>query len=332
MQNKLSQLFAQWEHDPPVISGTHAKGKLKDVFSLGLSLGILSEEPSVSSIDCPDCSRRCRVDYLRDMSGTQQAFIHCRDCGLSRISGEMLQRWSIQTERVLASVFEGVTLSLAAKVAPYVWHVGKATWAGRSRQIWFARGFRREGCNAAVNLLRANSKAVVFTPTDLGAGLWHEATGNLVIPLELVTSLDSGKLMLDVEDIQARIGDANAVEIGKKVPTKTKRSQRAANIESLTRVVIEFLRSARDYAFDTKEKNGVAQLLPRPAISHFCKQAGLKPHDFSRCIDDESARELKVYWGMTDSLEQILSFRKKAGRRKMPTNTHSAELPAGHRG
>lgn len=326
----MSQLFAQWEHDPPVISGTHAKGKLKDVFSLGLSLGFLSGEPSASSIDCPDCSRRCRVDYLRDMSGTQQAFIHCRDCGLSRISSEMLQRWSIQTERVLATVFAGVTLSLAAKVAPYVWHVGKATWAGRSRQIWFARGFRREGCQAAVSLLRANSKAVVFTPTDRGAGLSHEATGNLVIPLELVTALGSGKLMLDIEDIQARIEDATSVEIGKKVPTRTKRSQRAANIESLTSVVIEFLRSARDYAFDTKEKNGIAQLLPRPTIGDFCKQAGIKPHDFSRCIEDESARELKVYWGMTDSLEQIMSFRKNAGRRKKPTDARTAKLPASY--
>jgi len=235
----------------------------------------------------------------------------------------MLHRWSIQTERVLASVFAGVTLSLAAKVAPYVWHVGKATWVGRSRQIWFARGFRREGCQAAVSLLRANSKAVVFTPTDLGAELWHEAAGNLVIPLELVTSLDNGTLMLDIEDIQARIEDANDLDIGKRTPTKTKRSQRAANIESLTRVVIEFLRSARDYAFDTKEKNGVAELLPRPAISHFCKQAGIKPHDFSRCLDDESARELKVYWGMTENLEQIMSFRKKAGGRKKPTKSSS---------
>ena len=326
MQNKLSQLFAQWEHDPPIISVTHTKGKLKDVFSLGLSMGFLSEEPSASSIDCLDCSRRCRVDYLQDASGNQQAFIHCRDCGLSRISGEMLQRWSIQTDRVLASVFAGVTLSLAAKVDPYVWHVGKATWAGRSRQIWFARGFRREGCNAAVNLLRVNSKAVVFTPTDRGAGLWHEATGNLVIPLELVTSLDSGTLMLDIEDIQARIEDANATDTGKRTPTKTKRSQRAANIESLTRVVIDFLRSARDYAFDTKEKNGVAQLLPRPAISLFCQQAGIKPHDFSRCLDDESARELKVYWGMTENIEQIMSFRKKAARGKKPTNARSTVL------
>ena len=208
----------------------HAKGKLKDAFSIGESLGLLIEEPSASSIDCLDCSRRCRVDYLRDASGSQQAFIHCRDCGLSRISCEQLQRWSIQTERVLASVFASVMLSMAAKVAPYVWYVGKATWAGRSRQIWFARGFQREGSQAAVSLLRANSKAVVFTPTDLGAGLWHEATGNLVIPLELVTSLDRGTLMLD--------------------------------IESLTRVVIGFLRSARDYAFGTKEKNGFAQLLP----------------------------------------------------------------------
>lgn len=122
---------------------------------------------------------------------------------------------------------------------------------------------------------------------------------------------------MDIEDLQARIEDASAVEIGKRVPTKTKRSQRAANIESLTCVVIEFPRSARDYAFDTKEKNGFAQLLPRPAISHFCKQAGIKPHDFSRCLDDESARELKVYWGMTESLEQIMSFSKKAGRKEI---------------
>jgi hypothetical protein len=172
----------------------------------------------------------------------------------------------------------------------------------------------------------------VFTPTDLGAELWHEAAGNLVIPLELVTSLGNGTLMLDIEDIQARIEDANDLDIGKRTPTKTKRSQRAANIESLTRVVIEFLRSARDYAFDTKEKSGVAQLLPRPAISHLCKQAGIKPHDFSRCLDDESARELKVYWGMTDSLEQIMSFRKKAVRGKKPTNARSTGLSAGDRG
>jgi hypothetical protein len=138
--------------------------------------------------------------------------------------------------------------------------------------------------------------------------------------------------MLDIEDIQARIEEAIAVDIGKKAPTKTKRSQRAANIESLTRVVIEFLRSARDYAFDTKEENGFAELLPRPAISHFCKQAGIKPHDFSRCLDDESARELKVYWGMTENLEQIMSFRKKAVRTKKSTKSRSAELPAGYRG
>jgi hypothetical protein len=129
--------------------------------------------------------------------------------------------------------------------------------------------------------------------------------------------------MLDIEDIQARIEDANDVDIGKRAPTKTKRSRRAASIESLTRVVIEFLRSARDYAFDTKEKNGIAQLLPRPAISHFCKQAGIKPHDFSRCLDDDSATELKVYWGMTENLEQIMSFRKKASGRKKPTKSSS---------
>ena len=168
----------------------------------------------------------------------------------------------------------------------------------------------------------------MFKPTDLGAGHWQEAIGNLVIPLDLVTSLDSGTLMLDVEDIQARIEDAIDLDIDKREPTKSERSQRAASIESLTRVVIEFLRSARDYACDTSDKNGIALLMPRPAISHFCKQAGIKPHDFSRCLDDESAREIKVYWGMTENIEQIMSFRKKAVRRRQLATDCAAELPA----
>jgi hypothetical protein len=109
----------------------------------------------------------------------------------------------------------------------------------------------------------------VFKPTDLGAGHWQEAIGNLVIPLEFVTSIDSATLKSDVEDIQASIEDAIALDIGKREPTKSKRSRRAAIIESLIRVMIEFLRSARDYAFDTKEKNGVAQVLPKPASSIF---------------------------------------------------------------
>ncbi len=81
-----------------------------------------------------------------------------------------------------------------------------------------------------MSILRANSKAAVLTPTDLGAGLWQEATDNLVIPLDLITSLDSGTLMLDVEDIQARIEDAIDLDFGKREPTKSERSHRAANI------------------------------------------------------------------------------------------------------
>jgi len=70
----------------------------------------------------------------------------------------------------------------------------------------------------------------VLTPIDLGAGLWQEAIGNLVIPLEFVTSIDSATLKSDVEDIQARIEDAIALDIGKREPTKSERSHRAANI------------------------------------------------------------------------------------------------------
>ncbi len=123
-----------------------------------------------------------------------------------------------------------ISFEYLLRVSPFVLHVGKTIWTGRSQQFWIARGFPCEGCQAAVSLLRANSKAVVFKPTDLGAGLWQEAIGNLVIPLELVTSIDSRTLKSDVEDMQASIEDAIALDIGKREPTKSERSHRAANI------------------------------------------------------------------------------------------------------
>ena len=123
-----------------------------------------------------------------------------------------------------------ISVEYLLRVSPFVLHVGKTIWAGRSRLIWFARGFQREGCQAAVSLQRAHSKAVVLTPIDLGVGLWQEAIGNLVILLEFVTSIDSATLKSDVEDIQARIEDAIALDIGKREPTKSERSHRAAII------------------------------------------------------------------------------------------------------
>jgi len=69
-----------------------------------------------------------------------------------------------------------------------------------------------------------------------------------------------------------------------------------------------------------------------PANNHLCKHAGIKPHDFSRCLDDDSAREIKVYWGMTENIEQIMSFRKKAVRRRQLATDCATELPAGYRG
>jgi hypothetical protein len=123
-----------------------------------------------------------------------------------------------------------ISVEYLLRVSPFVLHVGKTIWEGRSRLIWFASRFQNEGCQAAVSLQRAHSKAVVLTPIDLGVGLWQEAIGKLVIPLELVTSIDSITLKLDVEDIQAGIEDAIALDIGKREPTKSERSHRAANI------------------------------------------------------------------------------------------------------
>jgi hypothetical protein len=249
------------------------------------------------------------VEFIADQSGAMHGFINCPDCGLAKVSPKQLERWEIDTPMLLAAVFSDTVLSIQQRVSNHLWQVGKAMWAGRSREVWFVRAFRRGQTNDVSSMLRTRLKAIVFAPTVAGAERWAEAAGNLVIPLEAAISLDAGLIRLDTEFVEGRILDAGwGAEATPQRPPK-KRADRAANIESLGKALIEHLRSARDYAFATKEQSGQPQLLPRPTQKALGLEVGLTETDVSRCLKDPEARELRLYWNVAVDLDRIMTWK-----------------------
>lgn len=308
MSKLLNLLLSRWEADPPIISAPEMKRWEMDGLEILQMKRLVRETTPAGSVDCPDCSRRCRIEFISDPDGIPRGYLHCPDCGLSEVTGDMQQRWDIDTPSMLKAIFDGANSSINRRSPPFLWEVGKANWAGRSRQIWFARAFRRGHCNAAVEILHRNPSSIVFTPTDNGAAHWREAAGNLVIPLDGVVSLNGGGFQLDLDDVEGRIIDAGmGTQLRAKKPP-AKRAGRLSDIERLRSAVIEHLVSARDHAFTTKKQQGEAQLLPRPSQKDLGKIVGLDESKVSRCLSDPNANELRLYWEVATDLDQIMKF------------------------
>jgi len=76
--------------------------------------------------------------------------------------------------------------------------------------------------------------------------------------------------------------------------------------------MIEHLRTARDYALETRERTGTPELLPRPSQKQLATRLGISESNVSRCQHDKSARELALLWEWAADLDRVLAY---SGRR-----------------
>lgn len=276
---------------------------------------ILREIESAGSANCSDCSRRYEVEYISERGGGLNGYIYCEDCGLELVDPNRLKRWEINTSAMLQALFGDLKLAMKEQVANCLWKVGRANWAGYSRHVWFVRTFPRHH-KSAVETLQKTPKAIVFAPTKNGSNQWHNASGNCVIPLESISSLQAEKLVLDVEEIEGLIDDAGLGSSEKKVRPIRKRAEMTAKIDLLTNAVIEFLQSARDHAFTTQRADGAPDLLPRPTKKKLGESVGLKPYEVSKCFKNASSRELRILWNMALNIDMIMKYDKRLRRRR----------------
>lgn len=309
MSEQLRQVLSRWEINPPVICAEEALGELRDIFDILCGLGAVRPTASTGATNCTECGERCRVEFISDQSGARHGYIHCRYCGVTKVPDNRLARWEIDTAAFLGAGFSGVNLSIQERVVGQLWQVGKANWAGRSREIWFARAFRRHQVAAAIQELNRRPKAILFAPTEAGAGKWQAATENLVLALESTISLEGRKIGFDVAHVEGRTIDAGLGADSAAPRRSKKRGERTAKIELLTNEMVHHLRAARDHAFATEDQAGGPQLLPRPTQRALGKRVGLPEWVVSRCLRDPLAKELNVYWELAVDLHQVMRFR-----------------------
>jgi hypothetical protein len=303
----LKILLSRWELRRPVIGAAEAFGELRPLMD-ALPLVFRRATPA-GSFTCTECGERKTVDYLQEQAG----FIHC-DCGITPVPNHLLERWEIDSAALLSVAFSGVKLSLRQHIVAHLWHVGKANWAGRSREVWFARSFRRGTVAAVAEVLKPRPKAILFAPTEAGASRWQQTVANLTVPLESALSLTGGVLEFDNTYVEGRILDAGLGPAPSAARRSQKRASRAANIESLRNELIEHLRAARDHARACEEQTGEARLLPRPTQTALGERVGLSKWDVSRCLRDPHAKELQIYWNIALDLDQILAWRGPVSR------------------
>lgn len=313
MSQLLKPILSRWEINPPTIGAEEARGDLRPVFQSLLGQSILRPASPAGAYTCAECGERCRVTHLAGQSSGHLGYVHCQ-CGVSPVPDGALQRWEIDAQAMLVAAFRGIHLALREHVVGHLWQVGKANWAGRSREVWFARCYRRAAAAVAGEALRRRPKAILFAPTEAGAARWQEVAGNLTLALESTLTFDTGGIGFDVAYVEGRIGDAGLGATGPAVRRPKKRADRAANIESLRNEMIQHLRAARDHGFATKERTGEAELLPRPTQKALGERVGLTETDVSRCLKDSAARELKLYWETAQDLHQIMAWKGPVAR------------------
>lgn len=318
MCRPLRSVLSRLEVDPPVICADEAHGELRPLFPVLLEQSIVRQVAASGAVDCTECGRRCRVEFIAhesdDSPGSEpprlHGFIHCPDCGIAEVPSRRRDRWEIDTGALLTAVFRDIRLSVEERIAGRLWYVGKANWAGRSREVWFVRACRRGAVDSAIGVLKRRPKAIVFAPTETGAGRWRDAIENPVISLESALLFEEGEVRLDCDYVEGRIVDAGLGDAAGGGRRAKKRAERAAKIEALEKEVIQHLLAARDHAFVTKDQTGEPQLLPRPTQKALGKRVGLSETDVSRCMKDEEARELRLYWDTALDLNQIMAWKR----------------------
>jgi hypothetical protein len=311
--NPLTAIWHRLGRNPPVFFEDQLDSALGGSREHVFRSGLLREDRPSGSAACRDCENGSvgRVEWLdRTRTGRRDAYIRCPRCGPVPIDPDSLRQWAIDLQTLLAAVRDaGKFRGNVTEVVPgHVWHLGNATWCGRARQVYFLRCIH-EGVRATVvAAIASHPKAILLFPTEEAAHKWGAATENALVALESVVGLGPHGITFDAELVEGQLIDAGSADGPKQKPIP-KRATRAANIARLTEALVEFLREAREHACGIQRLTGTPELLPRPSRTQLAEEVGLSKADVTKCFDDETARELNLYWEMALDLDAVMKFK-----------------------
>ncbi len=307
MQPPLSKVLLRWELDPPIFSASERIGLLADPLGVLSRHGLLRSAIRSGATTCTECGETREVIFMRDeVTQADCEYIACPLCGPTRLRPGQLDRFMIDTGLLLNYLFTGVRLSIRPIIVDQLWQIGRTTIANRSREIWFVRGLSMKRRADIFQHLASRPKTILFTPSESMVKVYAQSITNTIIPLETIISLDEQRWWIDHDAIEER-----AFESDKPSPpaTRPKRATRTAKIELLSDELKKHLRSAADYARSTSDSGNGAKLLPRPTQEQLGRLAGISKVGVTRCMNDESANELRLLWQTAGDLNAVIRLR-----------------------
>lgn len=309
----LTLILQRLDNEPPLFFAEEVEEYLGNVLARLLHLGVLRETTPSGTAACRDCGYGYvgRVEFITSTrTGRPHAYIPCPECGPVEVSPDRLRRWLVDVTGLLGALAAaaGIRGPTGEVVPGRLWRIGRATWAQRSREIYFARHVHAPNRDTLVAEMSRRPKSLLFVPTEANVRNWGGATTNLVLALESVLTLGPDALTFDHSFVESRLSDAGLTGEVKTKRKPRKRGERAAKIEALKKELIQHLLAARDHARATADRSGTPKLLPRPAQKQLARLAGLTESDVSRCLADPEARELRLLWETAADLDRILSW------------------------
>ncbi len=222
----MQLLLSHWELDPHAIDACDLPVDIRESVISLCAMGVLRDAPDSKSWTCTECGHRSQLNFIVDKAGIAHAFSCCTDCGPNKIDPQLLKRWVIDTRKLLEVLFCKTKLAIQERGTNHLWQIGRATWAGRSRDIWFVRSFRPSNTTSIMGELKTSPNAIVFTSTFSVADKLRAKVESLVIPLDAIVELHNSGFHMDSECVESKIMD-------RELSTKPKRKSTPRRAEKL---------------------------------------------------------------------------------------------------
>jgi hypothetical protein len=319
-RTSVALLLQRLDRDPPQFYAEEVRDEFGDDLGGLIEAGLLREAPPTRLVICWGCggSRTLPVFYLSPQASPDRfPYVMCPECGLSPVSPQQQQRWSVDLQGLFAALARsaGIAGTPVEVVPPRLWRLGKATWGGRPREVFIARNLNCESVPAVVRALSRNPKGILFLPTEESLRFWFTEVPLLTVSLESALSVDGAGLRFDRGYVEARMEDEGLVaSTARAKPPVPRRSRRSVSIDHLETELEEHIRASMDAGQDSYRRIGTPTFLPRPSQQDLAKRTGLTKSAVSRALNDPQAKRLRDLWeqaGTCDGrlLEKLMSRR-----------------------
>ena len=224
--------------------------------------GLIRRDDNAETVVCDACDDGHVAEVVSMVSppgSKPRGYIWCPEAGRVAVPPERLMQWVVDFAGLAGAVATALDLAgIMEEVVPVrIWYLGKATIAGRSREVFFGRGLEWADASDTVSRcerLNASRGRLMFVP---GAQPPERVWGDdrpPVVTLKTVANLGSdGRVTLDRDHLESVLTEGR--RLTRIVPRKSFPTPTGARWRDImltvtdTHVIVEARRKSRRYSF-----------------------------------------------------------------------------------